>query len=109
MMSLRSSGIATRAQVQRKTRYCVTLFVFLVMAVLCSFGQEATIVGTVTDSSGAAVPKVTVTATRVETGETRSGTTNDNGQYVMPGLPIGHYNVSARLRGSERTRGTESS
>ena len=63
------------------------------------FGQEATIVGTVTDPSGSVVPKVTVTITRVETGETRSGTTNDTGQYVAPGLPIGHYNVSAKATG----------
>src|SRR5579863_6967230 len=99
MMSSQILGIATRALVQRRTRYYAALFAFLMMAALNGFGQEATIVGTITDSSGAAIPKVTVTATKVETGETRSGTTNDNGQYVMPGLPIGHYNVSAKTAG----------
>jgi hypothetical protein len=99
MMSSKILGIATRALVQRRTRYYAALFAFLMMAALNGFGQEATVVGTITDSSGAAIPKVTVTATKVETGETRSGTTNDNGQYVMPGLPIGHYNVSAKTAG----------
>ena len=78
------------------------------LAVLCvlflglsfhAFGQEATIVGTVTDPSGSVVPNVTVTITHVETGEARSSTTNDAGQYVAPGLPIGHYNVSAKATG----------
>src|SRR5271170_3801963 len=99
MMSSKILGIATRAHVQRRTRDCAALFAFLMMAVLYGFGQEATIVGTITDSSGAAVPKVTITATRVETGESRSGTTNDSGQYVMPGLPIGHYNLNAKAAG----------
>lgn len=78
------------------------------LAVLCllflglsfhAFGQEATILGTVTDPSGSVVPNVKVTITHVETGESRSSTTNDAGQYVAPGLPIGHYNVSAKATG----------
>src|SRR5580692_7860025 len=64
-----------------------------------AFGQEATLVGTVSDSSGAALPNVAITITSVETGTVRSSTTNDGGQYVAPGLPIGHYSVSAKAPG----------
>src|SRR5579863_7655818 len=64
-----------------------------------AFGQEATILGTVTDSSGSVVPNVTVTLTQTETGEARTSTTNDTGQYVAPGLPIGHYNVAVKAAG----------
>jgi Carboxypeptidase regulatory-like domain/TonB dependent receptor len=64
-----------------------------------AFGQEATIVGTVTDSTGAALPNVAITITSVETGTVRNSATNDTGQYVAPGLPIGHYNVNAKLAG----------
>jgi hypothetical protein len=64
-----------------------------------AFGQEATLVGTVSDSSGAALPNVAITITSVETGTVRSSTTNDVGQYVAPGLPIGHYSVSAKAPG----------
>jgi hypothetical protein len=64
-----------------------------------AFGQEATILGTVTDPSGSVVPNVRVTITHTETGESRTSTTNDSGQYVAPGLPIGHYNVSAKATG----------
>jgi Carboxypeptidase regulatory-like domain len=66
---------------------------------LQAFGQEATIVGTVTDPSGSVVPNVAITITSVDTGEVRNSVTNDTGQYVVPGLPIGHYNVSAKATG----------
>jgi hypothetical protein len=66
---------------------------------LQAFGQEATIVGTVTDPSGSVVPNVAITITSVDTGEARNSVTNDTGQYVVPGLPIGHYNVSAKATG----------
>jgi hypothetical protein len=99
MTSLKVLGIATRTQVQRKGRLFAALFVFLLAAALYSFGQEATIIGTVTDPSGAALPNVAVAITSVETGTVRSSTTNDTGQYVAPGLPIGRYNVSAKAAG----------
>src|ERR1700683_2271209 len=99
MMSLKVLGIATRTQGQRQGRLFAALFVFLLAAALYSFGQEATIIGTVTDSSGAALPNVAVAITSVETGTVRSSTTNDTGQYVAPGLPIGRYNVSAKAAG----------
>src|ERR1700691_2708914 len=99
MMPLKVLGMATRTQVQRKGRLFAALFVFLLAAALYSFGQEATIIGTVTDSSGAALPNVAVAITSVETGTVRSSTTNDTGQYVAPGLPIGRYNVSAKAAG----------
>jgi hypothetical protein len=66
---------------------------------LQAYGQEATIVGTVTDPSGSVVPNVAITITRVETGEARNSVTNDTGQYVAPGLGIGHYNVTAKATG----------
>jgi Carboxypeptidase regulatory-like domain len=99
MMSLKTFKVITRALVQCRGRFCTALFSLLLAASLYSFGQEATILGTVTDSSGAAVPNVAIAITRVETGETRSSATNDTGQYVAPGLPIGHYNVSTKAAG----------
>jgi hypothetical protein len=99
MMSLKVLRIAERAQVERKGRLFATLVVFLLAAAFYSFGQEATIIGTVTDPSGAALPNVAISLTSVETGTVRSSTTNDTGQYVAPGLPIGHYSVSAKAAG----------
>ena len=74
--------------------------VFLSLLLLClpvlASAQEATIVGTVADPSGAVVPNVAILVTNVDTGATRSLVTNDLGQYVVPGLPIGKYDLAAK-------------
>jgi hypothetical protein len=69
--------------------------------------QEATIVGTVTDPSGGVVPNVTITVTNVGTGYVRTFTSNDVGQFVAPGLPIGKYDLKAESTGFkvEESRG----
>ncbi|MCA1606551.1 MAG: carboxypeptidase regulatory-like domain-containing protein, partial [Acidobacteria bacterium] len=54
-----------------------------------------TMQGTVTDQSGAVIPGVTVTLRNVETGQERVVTTNDEGAYNAPFLPLGRYNVTA--------------
>ena len=84
---------------QGRVRHFVAFCALLIGLPIFAFGQEATIVGTVTDPSASVVPNVAVTITNVDTGETRSSVTNDTGQYVSPGLPIGHYNVSAKATG----------
>lgn len=64
-----------------------------------AYGQNATILGTVTDPSGAVVPNVTITITHVETGRATVFASNDAGQFVAPDIPIGHYNVKASVTG----------
>ena len=64
-----------------------------------SFAQQATIVGTVTDPSGAVIPNVEVTITNTDTQVSHPFTTNDAGQYVAPDLQIGHYVVKAEAKG----------
>jgi hypothetical protein len=61
--------------------------------------QEATIVGTVTDPSGAAVANAKVTLTNVETGLAKVVTTNDAGQYTAVDIHIGHYDLKAEAGG----------
>jgi hypothetical protein len=53
------------------------------------FAQEATMVGTVTDPSGAAVANATITVTNIDTGLSRTINTSGDGQYVAPDLRIG--------------------
>ena len=62
----------------------------------------ATIVGTVTDSTGAVVPKVTITITSSDTGLARTTTTNQDGNYVATFLPVGHYSVTAEVTGFKK-------
>jgi hypothetical protein len=62
-------------------------------------GQEATIVGLVTDQSGAAIPKAQVTVSNLEQGYYRLLVTNNVGVYTSPALPIGSYTVTAEAPG----------
>src|SRR3954447_25341293 len=55
--------------------------------------------GRVTDSSGAVLPGVTVTATQTATGLVRSVTTDENGAYVLSNLPTGPYKLEVSLQG----------
>ena len=49
--------------------------------------------GVVTDSTGAAIPNVNVSATNVATGQTRTATSNGDGSYNITVLPPGDYRV----------------
>src|SRR5216683_7162928 len=64
-----------------------------------AFAQNATIVGTVTDPSGSAIPNAKITVTSVETAATRTITTNESGSYVLPDLQIGHYDIKVEAAG----------
>ena len=79
-------------------------FLFVLLAALIgfsasTFAQQTTIVGTVTDPSGAAIANVAITVTNVETGAVRTIPTNDSGQYVAVDLQVGHYVIKAEAKG----------
>jgi hypothetical protein len=57
------------------------------------------ITGTVTDSTGAVLPNVTVTAVNTGTNASRAGVTNDTGAFRIPALAIGSYRVTASAEG----------
>ncbi len=63
---------------------------------------NATLLGTVTDASGAAVSNAKVTITETNTGITHTSQTNDSGNYVFPDLPPGRYTVIAEQSGFKR-------
>lgn len=73
------------------------LFIVVFSAALVANAQtvSGTLRGTVTDSNGAVVPGATVTARNKETGLERTVTSSDEGNYNMPFLPIGSYDVEA--------------
>ena len=62
--------------------------------------------GTVTDRSGAVLPGVTLTIRNVDTGLERVLTTEKDGSFNAPFLPIGRYNVQAELSGFGTVRHT---
>jgi carboxypeptidase family protein/TonB-dependent receptor-like protein len=57
------------------------------------------VLGTVVDSSGAAVSGVNITIKNADTGLTRTVVTSDDGSYSAPELPIGNYSVTAEKEG----------
>ena len=50
--------------------------------------------GTVSDQNKAAVPKATITVTNIESGATRTVTTDESGVYRFPLLPLGTYRIT---------------
>src|SRR5258706_414512 len=60
---------------------------------------NASIYGTVLDSSGAAIVKSSVVATNAKTGVALSTVSNEAGVYIFPSLQPGEYSVSAELTG----------
>lgn len=73
----------------------------LYSGVSTSLGQEvgATLLGTVTDPAGAAVPDASVTATNNATGHTATARTGQDGSYVIPALPAGTYTIAVEHTG----------
>jgi len=82
-----------------RLRFLFVLLVALIGFSASTFAQQTTIVGTVTDPSGAAVANVAVTVTNADTGAVRTIPTNDSGQYAAVDLQIGHYTVKAEAKG----------
>jgi Carboxypeptidase regulatory-like domain len=80
-------------------RLALVATAFCVIFVASALAQEATVVGTVTDPSGAAVPNAAITITNTDTGVARNLPTSADGQYVAPDLQIGHYTVRAAASG----------
>jgi len=79
---------------------------WLMLSALLSLGlviyaqaPTGTIVGTVTDESGAVIPSVTVTITNKATGVARHASTNASGLYSAPALEAGEYQVRVEVTG----------
>ncbi len=85
----------------------------LAMLCLCAvpvcFAQEfrATLIGQVTDPTGAVVPGVKVRATKIDTNVSREVDTTSDGYYTLPGLDPGRYNVTLTKEGFQTVRRNE--
>jgi hypothetical protein len=77
----------------------VLVFVLLAAVSLIAQTFRGTILGTVTDPSGAVLPGAKVTVKNVGTGQERTTDTSADGSYALPELQIGTYTVTVTLAG----------
>src|SRR5262245_19047133 len=94
-------SIRRRTMIQKLFRglFAAACFSLLLTGLLCAQSPQATISGIITDTTGAIVPGVQVTALGVATGQRITVTSNGEGFFVLTQLPIGDYTIEAEKTG----------
>lgn len=83
---------------------CLVIAICLLIPhLLFAQGTSGRVLGRVADPSGAVLGKVKVTATNDATNVGRDTTTNENGDYVFPDLPVGTYTLTFDLSGFKKS------
>ena len=83
----------------RRLFLCIFLLSILIASKYAPAQVAASLSGSITDPSGAAVPEAAVTVTNVNTGMARSVTTGGAGRYQMLSLPVGEYEIRVQKTG----------
>ena len=93
-----------RTPVPRKAPWAFLLIALALATGSTAYAQAvtATIMGVVTDSSGAPVGGAVVTVLNTNTGFNRNHTTDARGEYLAPSVPTGSYTVAAEAKGFKR-------
>jgi len=81
--------------------YVVALAVFATVGAPGAHAQSdnGSVVGTVTDSTGAVIPNAAVVITNVETGLKLNGKSNDSGEFQIFAVPRGNYKADVEAPG----------
>ncbi len=82
-----------------RKRLIALAFTGLSFGLLLGQGDKATVVGTVSDSTGAVIPGAEVYLTRLATNEVVTTLTSDTGDYAMRGLVSGVYELRVSMPG----------
>ena len=90
-----------------KASFLAPLLATLLMT-MSGYAQSVrgTILGTITDESGAVIRGAKVTVHHVSTGLVRSEMSNDGGEYSLPQLPVGLYTVDVEQTGFKKAERT---
>jgi hypothetical protein len=89
----------------KRIKFSIVGITAVVLSAGMALSQTTTgsIVGTVSDNSGAVVASASVTVTNVDTGITTKTVTNSSGDYVVTPLPVGHYSVTVEAQGFKKS------
>ncbi|HUM06698.1 MAG TPA: carboxypeptidase regulatory-like domain-containing protein [Terriglobales bacterium] len=88
-------------------KLCTIVFLLgLFSATLLRAQDTASVTGTVRDASGATVAGAKVTVAAEDRGITRETTTNSEGEYSVPALPPGSYNITVTAQGFKKFTAT---
>ena len=85
------------SDLRKRSAWLVLVGMFSIFPV-AAYAQDATLNGTVTDSTGGVLPGVTITAVNEETGNTFVAVTDGTGEFRLP-VRIGVYRITAELQG----------
>ncbi len=82
------------------------LVVTLAISFTLSFGQSTnqSVLGLVTDSTGAVVSGAVITLTNIDTGVSVNSTTNETGNYAFPLVQVGNYDMHVEMAGFKKER-----
>ena len=87
----------------KSNRVLVRILLLIAALGASAWAQDtASLTGTVTDASGAAVPKAQVVVKNSERGINRTGASNDTGDFLFSSLPIGSYDLIVSAPGFKK-------
>src|SRR4051812_8972330 len=94
--------------ISSRSLFLLTLIAMLALAAPRLHAQDnATITGTVSDTTGAVVPNATVTITNQATNQTRETVSNSSGAYRFANMGIGRYTLIATAKGFQKFSKTD--
>src|SRR5713101_5155939 len=84
-------------------KFTTAIVVLIALPTCLAFAQTstatATILGVVKDTSGALIPGVSIAVKHTETGLTRNAISSESGDYNVPLLPVGAYELTTTMPG----------
>jgi hypothetical protein len=83
----------------RQPQLCLLVLICAAMSMLLAQSDRGVITGTVKDATGAVIPGVQVTATHVATNTSFSTTTTSTGDFTVPSLQVGVYQLRVEQAG----------
>ena len=95
-------GVSKMSKFRRTYILAYLLSICACMTLAHGQGTSASLSGTVTDASGAAISKAQITVTNIGTGLMKASTSNDSGSYTASPLPPGQYTVTVQHNGFQK-------